>query len=379
MTRACWTRRSWPSSRTRRPRSSSCRWPPQGSGIYGVLFDTSNLTRCPEPPSSDLCVVFPNISFRAVDLVGNQSVLSLRILRRQHRARGRPGSADDAAEDAERRRAINARSRSIRCRVNQEIGRHAERRLHGSPGLRSARPHRGRRQPRQRAEGHAHLAGRPGQHERLHHAGLREPAAGRRQRRRRPLRPGEPAADARSARRRRPRRAAASCRFAWRPSRPAERATSSRTRRCRRTAPCGRGTATGPPQRLCNSFEQPTHRDRLFGQPAGHLVGRAHRRDVSLFRKSARRLREQDSGRLGLHRRSDPRQGRQPERLGPDAGLHQLRRDRRLLPGAARQRAARPRPAPARTIPTAKTAAVGACIARSFPKQLEYYCVPGDC
>ena len=48
----------------------------QGSGIYGVLFDTSNLTRCPEPPSSDLCVVFPNISFRAVDLVGNQSVLS---------------------------------------------------------------------------------------------------------------------------------------------------------------------------------------------------------------------------------------------------------------------------------------------------------------
>ncbi len=48
----------------------------EGSGIYGVLFDTANLTRCPEPPASDLCLVFPTISFRAVDLVGNQSVVS---------------------------------------------------------------------------------------------------------------------------------------------------------------------------------------------------------------------------------------------------------------------------------------------------------------
>jgi hypothetical protein len=48
-----------------------------GSGIYTTLFDTANLTRCPEPPSSDnSCVVFPTISFRAVDLVGNQTVLS---------------------------------------------------------------------------------------------------------------------------------------------------------------------------------------------------------------------------------------------------------------------------------------------------------------
>ena len=29
--------------------------------------------------------------------------------------------------------------------------------------------------------------------------------------------------------------------------------------------------------------------------------------------------------------------------------------------------------------PTAKTAAIGACDARTFPKQLEYYCLPGDC
>jgi hypothetical protein len=50
---------------------------PDGSGIYSTLFDTANLTRCPEPPTSDnSCVVFPTISFRAVDLVGNQTVLA---------------------------------------------------------------------------------------------------------------------------------------------------------------------------------------------------------------------------------------------------------------------------------------------------------------
>ncbi len=48
----------------------------QGSGIYSVLFDTANLTACPEPPSTALCLVFPTISFRALDLVGNQTVVS---------------------------------------------------------------------------------------------------------------------------------------------------------------------------------------------------------------------------------------------------------------------------------------------------------------
>lgn len=48
----------------------------EGSGIYDVLFDTASLTRCPDPPTGELCVVFPTISFRAVDLVGNQSVLT---------------------------------------------------------------------------------------------------------------------------------------------------------------------------------------------------------------------------------------------------------------------------------------------------------------
>lgn len=48
----------------------------EGSGIYGVLFDTANLTACPELPADGLCLVFPTISFRAVDLVGNQTVVS---------------------------------------------------------------------------------------------------------------------------------------------------------------------------------------------------------------------------------------------------------------------------------------------------------------
>jgi len=52
---------------------------PEGSGIYGTLFDTGNLTKCPEtiPATTDnSCVVFPTISFRAVDLVGNQAVVT---------------------------------------------------------------------------------------------------------------------------------------------------------------------------------------------------------------------------------------------------------------------------------------------------------------
>jgi hypothetical protein len=48
----------------------------EGAGVYGVLFDTANLTRCPEPPSTDLCLVYPTISFRASDTLGNQTVLS---------------------------------------------------------------------------------------------------------------------------------------------------------------------------------------------------------------------------------------------------------------------------------------------------------------
>jgi hypothetical protein len=48
---------------------------PQGSGVYSTLFDSLNLTQCKPPPSTDLCIVYPTISFRATDSVGNQSSL----------------------------------------------------------------------------------------------------------------------------------------------------------------------------------------------------------------------------------------------------------------------------------------------------------------
>jgi len=48
---------------------------PTGRGIYSALFDTANLTRCAEPPATSLCLVYPTISFRASDTLGNQTVL----------------------------------------------------------------------------------------------------------------------------------------------------------------------------------------------------------------------------------------------------------------------------------------------------------------
>jgi hypothetical protein len=48
---------------------------PRGGGLYSILFDSARLTRCPEPPATDLCIVFPTVSFRASDLVGNETVI----------------------------------------------------------------------------------------------------------------------------------------------------------------------------------------------------------------------------------------------------------------------------------------------------------------
>ena len=47
--------------------------PPQGSGVYSILFDALNLTRCAPPPSTLPCIVFPTVSFRASDSVGNET------------------------------------------------------------------------------------------------------------------------------------------------------------------------------------------------------------------------------------------------------------------------------------------------------------------
>jgi hypothetical protein len=53
---------------------------PQGSGVYSTLFDTHNLTQCKPPPATDLCIVYPTISFRATDAAGNESSLGYEFM-----------------------------------------------------------------------------------------------------------------------------------------------------------------------------------------------------------------------------------------------------------------------------------------------------------
>jgi hypothetical protein len=48
---------------------------PRGGGTYSVLFDSNRLTDCQEPPSASLCIVFPTVSFRVSDQVGNETVV----------------------------------------------------------------------------------------------------------------------------------------------------------------------------------------------------------------------------------------------------------------------------------------------------------------
>jgi hypothetical protein len=49
---------------------------PAGNGVYTVLFDSSRFVKCSDPPDRNKpCLVFPTVSFRAADLVGNETVL----------------------------------------------------------------------------------------------------------------------------------------------------------------------------------------------------------------------------------------------------------------------------------------------------------------
>jgi hypothetical protein len=54
---------------------------PAGGGVYSALFDSGRLTQCrqPQPASDPTCIVFPTISFRASDLVDNETVLGYDI------------------------------------------------------------------------------------------------------------------------------------------------------------------------------------------------------------------------------------------------------------------------------------------------------------
>jgi len=49
---------------------------PDGAGTYSTFFDTRKLTGCPDPPSkTDLCIVYPTISFRASDQLNNERAI----------------------------------------------------------------------------------------------------------------------------------------------------------------------------------------------------------------------------------------------------------------------------------------------------------------
>jgi len=49
---------------------------PAGGGVYTVLFDSSRFVKCSDPPDfSKPCLVFPTVSFRAADLVGNETIV----------------------------------------------------------------------------------------------------------------------------------------------------------------------------------------------------------------------------------------------------------------------------------------------------------------
>jgi len=49
------------------------------TGAYSVLFDTKNLTPCKPAPDTSLCIVFPTLSFRASDALGNDTTFSYDI------------------------------------------------------------------------------------------------------------------------------------------------------------------------------------------------------------------------------------------------------------------------------------------------------------
>lgn len=51
----------------------------RGNGTYGVLFDTRNLTVCKPPPDTGLCIIYPTLSFRAADQLGNERIIAYNI------------------------------------------------------------------------------------------------------------------------------------------------------------------------------------------------------------------------------------------------------------------------------------------------------------
>ncbi|HEY0705580.1 MAG TPA: hypothetical protein VGG33_02225 [Polyangia bacterium] len=47
-----------------------------GTGVFSALFDTRKLSSCKLPRGNGLCVLWPSVSYRASDLLGNETVLA---------------------------------------------------------------------------------------------------------------------------------------------------------------------------------------------------------------------------------------------------------------------------------------------------------------
>ncbi|MES1208064.1 MAG: hypothetical protein ABUS79_19190 [Pseudomonadota bacterium] len=348
----------------------------QGSGIYGVLFDTSNLTRCPEPPSSGLCVVFPNISFRAVDLVGNQSVLSYGF------------SVDNVAPVADldppmmRQRSLT--TTGYQCSfafdplsVNQEIGDMPD---DGCVvpqvfDLRARIEDDGNRASELKVTPIS-LVDPDNTNVFIMPASVHQPLVvdsdgdGRCDEVNPLLTPISPTAPPT------PGSGVLQVRLAAVP--PTGRADFEPDPTLPATAPCGEGTATAPPPRLCGSFQQPTlaigYSDN---QPAiwsvepvdktFHCFGNQLDTYANKIPEGWACIAVQTRDKVGNQSVSVPMR----VYVEYDAtGGHCP------LPPAG----AGPPPTCTGTYdPTAKQAVIGACSARSFPKQLAYYCAPGDC
>ncbi len=143
--------------------------------VYSTLFDTANLTSCKPPPATR------PLHRLSDDLVPRRRLGRepergrLRLRRRQHRTGRRSRSPPDARPAPGRGR-IRVLVRLRSAQLEPVRGRHAQRRLHGSAGVRSARAHRGRRQPRCRPQGGPDRGHRSRQHQRLRPGTLSTPA-----------------------------------------------------------------------------------------------------------------------------------------------------------------------------------------------------------
>jgi len=348
----------------------------QGSGIYGALFDTSNLTRCPEPPSSELCVVFPNISFRAVDLVGNQSVVAYGF------------SIDNVAPvadlDPPLMRGMTLTLTGYQCSfafdplsVNQEIG---------------DMPNDGCMVPqvfdlRARIEDDGNRASElkvtpislvdpANTNIFIMPASVNQPLVvdsngdGRCDEINPLLTPISPTAP--------PTPGSGVLQVRLGPVPPAGKADFEPDAALPANAPCSKGTAMAPPQRLCNSFVQPTlaigYSD---GQPAiwsvepidktFHCFGNQLDTFANKIPEGWNCIAVQTRDKAGNQSVSVPI--RVYVKYDAAGGFCPT-------PPAS----AGPPPTCTGTYdPAGKTSAIGACSARSFPNQLEYYCQPGDC